>query len=55
MELQEQHCQKKHQGAAIFHLARVNSVARAEDRVEDLNTQLSDDPMFDEDELIYGH
>jgi predicted deacylase len=40
------------EGDAIFHLARVKSVTKAEDMVEDLNTQLGDDPMFDEDEII---
>ena len=40
------------EGDAVFHLARVKSVERAEDMVEDLNTQLNDDPMFDEDEII---
>lgn len=40
------------EGDAVFHLARVKSVTKAEGMVEDLNTQLSDDPMFDEDEII---
>lgn len=40
------------EGDAVFHLARVKSVARAEDAVEDLAAQLGDDPMFDEDEII---
>ncbi len=40
------------EGDVIFHLARVKLVTKAEDMVEDLNTQLSDDPMFDEDEII---
>lgn len=40
------------EGDAIFHLARVKSVEKAEDMVEDMNAQLSDDPMFDEDEII---
>ncbi|RBW42411.1 succinylglutamate desuccinylase [Loktanella sp. D2R18] len=40
------------EGDAIFHLARVKSVETVEGKVEDLSTQLSDDPMFDEDEII---
>ncbi|SEK29465.1 succinylglutamate desuccinylase/aspartoacylase family protein [Pacificibacter marinus] len=40
------------EGDAVFHLARVKSMADAEDAVEDLNDQLSDDPLFDEDEII---
>lgn len=40
------------EGDAVFHLARVQSVTRTKDMVDDLNTQLSDDPMFDEDEII---
>ncbi|MFW8594433.1 succinylglutamate desuccinylase/aspartoacylase family protein [Cribrihabitans neustonicus] len=40
------------EGDAIFHLGRVGSVAHAEDAVEDLNAQLTDDPMFYEDEII---
>jgi predicted deacylase len=40
------------EGDAVFHLARVKSVTKTEGMVEDLNTQLSDDPMFDEDEII---
>ncbi len=40
------------EGDAIFHLARVKSMERAENAVEDLATQLNDDPMFDEDEII---
>lgn len=40
------------EGDAVFHLARVESVSRAEIAVDDLNTQLSDDPLFDEDEII---
>lgn len=39
-------------GDAIFHLARVKSVEMVEGKVEDLSTQLNDDPMFDEDEII---
>lgn len=40
------------EGDAVFHLARVDSLARAETAVDDLNTQLTDDPLFDEDEII---
>lgn len=40
------------EGDAIFHLAHVQSMQRAEGRVEDLSTQLQTDPMFDEDEII---
>ena len=40
------------EGDAVFHLARVKSMGVAEDAVEDLSDQLSDDPLFDEDEII---
>ncbi|WP_281824607.1 succinylglutamate desuccinylase/aspartoacylase family protein [Jannaschia rubra] len=40
------------EGDAVFHLARVASVARAETAVDDLSAQIADDPMFDEDEII---
>jgi hypothetical protein len=40
------------EGDAVFHLARVRSATLAEDAVNDLNDQLTDDPMFDEDEII---
>lgn len=40
------------EGDAVFHLARVKSMANAEGAVEDLNDQLADDPLFDEDEII---
>ena len=40
------------EGDAVFHLARVASMSRAETSVEGLSTQLQDDPMFDEDEII---
>lgn len=40
------------EGDAVFHLARVKSMSVAEGVVEDLNDQLSDDPLFDEDEII---
>lgn len=40
------------EGDAVFHIGRVNSMTEAEGAVEDLETQLEDDPMFDEDEII---
>jgi predicted deacylase len=40
------------EGDAVFHLARVNSVADAEGAVVDLNEQLAVDALFDEDEII---
>ncbi|KIT14811.1 succinylglutamate desuccinylase/aspartoacylase family protein [Jannaschia aquimarina] len=40
------------EGDAVFHLARVQSVEKAEDAMDDHSSQLSDDPMFDEDEII---
>ena len=40
------------EGDAVFHLGRVGSMSEAEGAVEDLSAQLSDDPMFDEDEII---
>lgn len=40
------------EGDAIFHLARVSSIEKAEGAVEDIGIQLNDDPMFDEDEII---
>ena len=40
------------EGDAVFHLARVKSMSVAEDAVGDLNDQLTDDPLFDEDEII---
>lgn len=40
------------EGDAVFHLGHVGSLPEAEDAVEDLSAQLSDDPLFDEDEII---
>ena len=40
------------EGDAVFHLARVKSVMRAEEMMVDLSDQLTDDPLFDEDEII---
>lgn len=40
------------EGDAVFHLARIQSVKKAEDAMDDHSSQLADDPMFDEDEII---
>ncbi|MBB5720830.1 hypothetical protein FHS72_000434 [Loktanella ponticola] len=40
------------EGDAVFHLARVKSMSKAEGVMEELNDHLSDDPLFDEDEII---
>jgi predicted deacylase len=40
------------EGDAVFHLAHVKSVSRAEGAIGDLTDQLSADPLFDEDEII---
>lgn len=40
------------EGDAVFHLARVKSMSKAEGTVEEINDQLADDPLFDEDEII---
>jgi len=40
------------EGDAVFHLARVASVAHAETAVDGLTAQMADDPLFDEDEII---
>jgi predicted deacylase len=40
------------EGDAVFHLAKVKSVMRAEEAMLDLNDLLSGDPLFDEDEII---
>jgi predicted deacylase len=40
------------EGDAVFHLAHVASLRRAENAVEDHTAQLADDPLFDEDEII---
>ena len=40
------------EGDAVFHLARVDSVKKAEGAMDDHSAQLADDPMFDEDEII---
>ena len=40
------------EGDAVFHIGRVKSMSEAEGAVEDLESQLEDDPMFDEDEII---
>lgn len=40
------------EGDAVFHLARVGSLKEAESKLDEHATQLSDDPMFYEDEII---
>ncbi|MEK0164617.1 succinylglutamate desuccinylase/aspartoacylase family protein [Phaeobacter sp. JH20_36] len=40
------------EGDAVFHLARVQSMKQAENAMDDHSSQLADDPMFDEDEII---
>ena len=40
------------EGDAVFHLARVASMKRAETSMEGFSEQITDDPMFDEDEII---
>ncbi len=40
------------EGDAVFHLARVQSLKTAENAMDDHSSQLADDPMFDEDEII---
>ena len=40
------------EGDAVFHLARVGSLKHAEGTMDEHASQLSDDPMFDEDEII---
>jgi predicted deacylase len=40
------------EGDAVIHLARVRSFRTAEQVMDDHFTQLADDPMFDEDEII---
>ncbi|MEM8838496.1 MAG: succinylglutamate desuccinylase/aspartoacylase family protein [Pseudomonadota bacterium] len=40
------------EGDAVFHLARIGSFQKAEDVLDDHSSQLADDPMFDEDEII---
>jgi len=40
------------EGDAVFHLARVTSVARAEALMDGHTDQMTDDPLFDEDEII---
>lgn len=40
------------EGDAVFHLARIGSVKRAETAMDTHSAQLADDPMFDEDEII---
>ena len=40
------------EGDAVFHLAEVSHMRRTEGRMDDLTTQLTQDPLFDEDEII---
>jgi predicted deacylase len=40
------------EGDAVFHIAAVKSNDAAEAALDDLNTQLEEDPLFDEDEII---
>lgn len=40
------------EGDAIYHLAKVKSVSETDNTVGELNAQLSNDPLFDEDEII---
>lgn len=40
------------EGDAVFHLGRITSVKKAEDVLDNHSSQLADDPMFDEDEII---
>jgi predicted deacylase len=40
------------EGDAVFHLALVKSLAKAEFTMDDINGQLTGDPLFDEDEII---
>ncbi|RMA43903.1 succinylglutamate desuccinylase/aspartoacylase family protein [Rhodophyticola porphyridii] len=41
-----------HEGDALFHIATVKSVDVAEAAIDDLASQLEEDPLFDEDEII---
>lgn len=41
-----------HEGDALFHIAAVKSSDDAEAAIDDLTTQLEEDPVFDEDEII---
>ena len=41
-----------HEGDALFHIAAVKSANAAEAAVDDLTSQLEEDPLFDEDEII---
>ena len=40
------------QGDALFHIARITKFVEAEDRLEAINTELDNSPLFDEDEII---
>jgi len=40
------------EGDALFHIARVSSIDAADDKMSAISTQLEDEPLFDEDEII---
>ncbi|WP_298432390.1 succinylglutamate desuccinylase/aspartoacylase family protein [uncultured Jannaschia sp.] len=40
------------EGDSVFHLGRIGSVSQAEQAIDDHSSQIADDPMFDEDEII---
>ena len=40
------------EGDAVFHIGRLSSMAAAEGTVEEFESQIEADPMFDEDEII---
>lgn len=40
------------EGDALFHIAEVASAPRAEDRIGKIEGELTEDPLFDEDEII---
>ncbi|MEM8978450.1 MAG: succinylglutamate desuccinylase/aspartoacylase family protein [Pseudomonadota bacterium] len=40
------------EGDALFHIAEITALEDAEDRVDQLQTQLAQSPLFDEDEII---
>jgi len=40
------------EGDAVFHIAEVASAPRAEGRIERIEDELTEDPLFDEDEII---
>ncbi|RVT85718.1 succinylglutamate desuccinylase/aspartoacylase family protein [Rhodobacteraceae bacterium CCMM004] len=40
------------EGDSVFHLGRIDSVRRAGEALDGHSTEIADDPMFDEDEII---